>query len=158
MDNIEGKILDDAKFRELVSEWARLVQAKARANIAQMTKGKSVSKYVYKSGRYKGKEELKLRTLSYKLVTRNGDLNNIKFVYPLHGAFVTTGVGRGQPSKPGKQKAKKIYINRSPNDFLNDPIENNIQKLADLTAQYFGDKVLFNVYGVSKTFSNKIKR
>ena len=158
MDNIDGNIMDDAKFRELAADWARLVQAKARANIAQMTKGKSVSKYVYKSGRYKGKEELKLRTLSYKLVNRNGDLSNIKFVYPLHGAFVATGVGRGQPSKVGKKKAKKIYVKRSPNDFLNDPIENNIQKLADITAEYFGDKVLFNVYGISKSFSSKIKR
>jgi len=158
VDRFEGKIMDEAQFRELANGWARMVQAKARANIAQMTKGKHESKYVYKSGRYKGKEELKLRTLSYKLDKKGGDLNFIRFVYPLHGAFVATGVGRGQPSKEGKKRARKIYIKRSPNDFLNDPIENNMEKLAEITSEYFGDKVLFNVYGISKQFSSKVRK
>ena len=67
MDNIEGKILDDAKFRELAMEWARLVQAKARANIAQMRNGKVKGVTTYKSGLYKGKTEHKLKTISYVL-------------------------------------------------------------------------------------------
>lgn len=149
MDNIEGKILEDAKFRELATEWARLVQAKARANIAQMRNGKVKGITTYKSGLYKGKTEHKLKTISYVLKSKDNTLDSISFKFPLHGIFVHYGVGRGQPTKEGKKRSKKVYIKRSPNDFLNDPIDKSFQKLSDMAAEYYGDKILFSVYGIN---------
>lgn len=149
MDNIDGKILDDAKFRELAAGWARLVQAKARANIAQMKNGKVKGITTYKSGLYKGKSEHKLKTISYVMRSKDNVLDSISFKFPLHGIFVHYGVGRGQPTKEGKKRAKRIYIKRSPNDFLEDPIEKSFQNLSDLAAEYYGDKILFNVYGIN---------
>lgn len=149
MDNVDGKIMDEAQFRELANGWAQMVQAKARANIAQMTKGKTKGIYTYKGGRYKGKTEHKLRSLTYVLKDKFGDLDSISFKFPLHGIFVTYGVGSGQPRMEGKRRARKVYLKRSPNDFLNEPIDNSFQKLTDFAAEYFGDKVLFNVYGIN---------
>lgn len=149
MYNIYGQFMDEAKFRKLATEWARLVQAKARANIAQMKNGKVKGITTYKSGLYKGKTEHKLKTISYVLKSKDNTLDSISFKFPLHGIFVHYGVGRGQPTKDGKKRSKKVYIKRSPNDFLNDPIDKSFQKLSYMAAEYYGDKVLFSVYGIN---------
>lgn len=154
MDNIEGKILDEAKFKQLAEDWARLVQRKAKSNISKMKNGKQKGIYKYKGGRYKGKTEHKLKSLSYVIKEKSGDVDSISFKFPLHGIFVHYGVGRGQPTKEGKKHAKKVYVKRSANDFLNDPIEESFQKLSDLSAEYYGDKVLFSVYGINSLREN----
>lgn len=149
MDNIiHGKIVDEDVLRRYAEEWAKLVQAKAKANIAQMRDGKKRATVVYKSGRYKGKREKRLRTISYVMRSKESVLDSISWRFPLHGIFVHYGVGSGQSAKKGKQRAKNIYVKRTPNEFLNEPIEKELENLTNMVAEYYGDKVLYNVYGI----------
>jgi hypothetical protein len=150
-DTVDGKLMTQADFIAEAKRWANVVRAQAKANAAAFTKGKKET-HTYKKGWKAGKTEKILSTdINYSLKNKNGEISSIAFKFPLHGIYRAMGVGRGQPA-PGsnKKEAKKIYVRRSMSDWMSKPIEDNIDKLADLAVECYGDQVLQNVYGMGK--------
>lgn len=139
-------IMTDEQFLVAVQKWANTVRREAKNKATAFGKGKKKN-YVYsESGksRYSGKTEKKLsEDISYAVKTQFGEVHHIQFKFPLHGIFRAFGVGNGQPAKGSFSKqALKTYIRRSPSDWLNEPIEKNIETFSDLVANHYGDTIL----------------
>jgi hypothetical protein len=141
-------LMTDEEFLREARAWADRVRAQAKAAAAGFPKGKKTATHTYKTGLYAGKTEGKLRrNLTVKLRKRYGDLEALSFKMPVHGIFRTYGVGNGQPrhgvaTKSGKAASQKVYLKRSMSDWFYGPLERNEEALADLVADYYGDKVL----------------
>ena len=150
-DTIDGTLTTDEIFFDKVRKWANLVRAQANANAARFSKGKQNAR-TYKKGLWKENTEEKLNPrVTYKIRKYKGQkLSHVGFDFPLHGIFRTFGVGRGQPAQGSKKQAIKVRVKRSMSDWFNDPINKNVEQLAEMAAEYYGDKVLSNVYGMGK--------
>lgn len=141
-------LMTDEEFLRQAKAWADRVRAQSKAAASAFTKGKKGATNTYKTGRYAGKTEGRLRSkVGYVLRKRSGDLEAVSFKMPVHGIFREYGVGNGQPrhgvaTKSGKAASHKIYIKRTPSDWFHNPLERNIDALGDLVADYYGDKVL----------------
>jgi len=166
-DKIDGTLTTDEMFQDEARKWATGVVSKMRANAARFNKGKenaraySVRRKNRRTGETKDvtvKEKVLKKSINYKIRTnKEGVVSRVAFDFPLHGIFRAYGVGAGQPgSGTGKKRAPKIRIKRSISDWVNQPIEQEYEKLADMAANYYGDKVLANVWGINfrKTGTN----
>lgn len=115
----------------------------------------------------KGKGEL-LKSLAKKDALYYGEVRKITFQFERHGIFWFYGVGNGYvrmngkvvrghlPSKESKAYAKaktrvtskvlygKEDIHREPVDWFDSKIDASMPKLADIVAEYWGDKALLN--------------
>ena len=144
---MDEHLMTDEEFLRQAKAWADKVRAQSKAAASTFTKGKKGATHTYKTGRYAGKTEGRLRSkVGYVLRKRCGDLEAVSFKMPVHGIFREYGVGNGQPrhgvaTKSGRAASTKVYI-RTPSDWFHNPLERNIDALGDLVADYYGDKVL----------------
>lgn len=139
-------IMTDEQFKAEVRKWANNVRREAKNKAAAFGKGKKAN-YTYSEtgkSRYRGTVEKKLSEyMTYSVKYQFGDVHHIKFQFPLHGIFRAFGVGKGQPATGSfSKRALKTYIRRSPSDWLNEPIEKNIETFSDLVANHYGDTIL----------------
>lgn len=145
---MDEHIMTDAEFFQRAKQWADMVRRQAKAAAAGFPKGKQKATHTYKTGRYAGKTEGKLKDkTTYTLRKRYGDLEALSFKMPVHGIFREYGVGNGQPrhgiaTKSGRAASAHTYIRRSMSDWFYAPLERNVEALGDLVADYYGDKVL----------------
>ena len=157
---INGTIMTDEQLFAAARKWANGVRRKAQSNAQMFSKGKK-GPYTYSNegkSRYKGKTEKKLSDgMSYVIKKQYGDIDHVSFKIPIHGIFRALGVGNGQPSdmsadseKSHKQKSYKTYIRRTKSDWVNKPIEDNLDGFATIIANYYGDKILLNFQQQSK--------
>lgn len=136
------QLMSEEQFIAQVRQWADKVRAQARANAAAFPNGKKKA-HTYVKGRYHGQTEYKLSSkVGYVLRKKSGDVERIRFQFPVHGIFRAYGVGNGQPKSGGSSQS---YIRRSPSDWMSDPLEQNTEALADIAADYYGDKMLINI-------------
>jgi len=155
---IEGKIINSDEFHRKATQWASRVRALAKRNTAAFTKGKN-KPYIYgsKDKNKKGEkytkwhkhgeiEPLLSKSISYKIKEISGITDSIKIQFPRHGVFRAYGVGNGQPISGGI--AKKIK--RSMSDWADNPIDQNIEKLADIASEFYGDQVCINAHNTLK--------
>lgn len=145
-----SEFMTEGQYEEAVKKWCNTVRMQAKARARSFGKGKTEATHTYVKGRWEGKTEAKLKaTVKSRLHKSYGDIDNVSFIIPVHGIFRTYGVGNGQPSGSSFQnRAGKTYIKRSPSDWITDPIDKNFDKFADLTGDYYGDKVLLHVSGM----------
>jgi len=144
---IQGKIISSDELRLKAAVWAKSVREQAKQNITKFDKGKRKPTHTYKSGLWKGKTEGKLKNkLSFAVREKGGVTDHVGFKFPLHGIFREYGVGRGQPRMPGKKKSRKVYIKRSMSDWLDAPISKNMNKFADLAAEFYGDEAIIHCF------------
>lgn len=144
-----------SEFNLAVRKWARKV--KNSANLI-------VEKETHSSGQLAG--SIRFHQRFFKGVTER-----VGFEFAKHGVFVQYGAGRGYVVKNGvlmrgfratkpqieillkrgyaKKDAEAMKyameggrIKRKPVDWVNAPIKKNIQKLADICGEYYGDKTL----------------
>lgn len=142
---IDGELINSEEFKTKVRKWANTVRVAAKSNISKFQKGKRKTSHTYKSGWHKGKTEYKLQDkLSYVIKEKNLVPDHIGYKFPLHGIFREWGVGNGQPRS---ENSTKTYIKRSMSDWLDEPIDNNTGRLADVASEFYGDNVLVNTYG-----------
>ena len=150
-ESITGKVITAEEFKAKARHWAQTVRKEARARAAAMSKGKTKSPYTYKTGMHAGRTEYKLKDkIGYRLRMKYGDIERVSFNFPLHGIFIEYGVGRGQPGEKSTKKASshpKNYIRRKMSDWFDAPLDKNTEKLADIAAEYYGDKILLNIWG-----------
>jgi len=135
------------EFNREVRGWNSRVRKQLAANAATFQDGKRAP-HTYTKGRWAGITEGKLK-YSIKNTTHkvDGEVDGVGFKLPVHGIFRLYGVGNGQPrngtaTRSGKAASKRIYRKRTPADWLNPPIDNNMPELADIVADYYGDKVM----------------
>ena len=145
---IEGKVISANELHKQAQIWAFSVRNRAKINILSFTKGKK-GKYTYGSNVKAGKRlskwhkhgevEPKIsQNLSFKIREASGVTEKITFQFPRHGVFRAYGVGNGQPITG--ITAKKTFVKRTPNDWIDEPINKNIEKLADIAAEFYGDQ------------------
>lgn len=147
--------MTDSEFNLAVRKWARKVKNEANQALSAKTKS---------SG------ELN-RSVRFSQKFYRGVTERIGFDFVKHGIFVQYGAGRGYIVKNGvlqrgyraskdqiaillqrgfslqDARAVKYTINnarikRKPVDWLNKPINGNIEKLADICQAYYGDKTM----------------
>lgn len=141
------QLMTEEQYFAQVRQWADKVRAQARANAAAFQKGKKKA-HTYVKGSYHGQTEYKLSSkVGYVLRKRYGDLERVLFKFPVHGIFREYGVGNGQPRhgvavKSGKVASARTYIKRSMSDWMHNPLEQNVEALADIATEYYGDKML----------------
>ena len=135
------------EFNRKVRGWGNRVRKQAAANAAAFPHGKRAP-HTYSKGLYAGVTEGRLKdsikTTSHKVY---GEMDGVGFKFPVHGIFRAYGVGNGQPrhgraTKSGRAASTRIYRKRTPADWIIPPIESNMPELADIVADYYGDKVL----------------
>ena len=144
--SIDGNVLSYDEMMAKAKRWAIGVRNEAKSRVAAFTKGKSTATRVYVSGKKKGYIEKKLTTVGYRVRSKDGDIDKVRFQFPLHGIFIEYGVGRGQPRNPKKRTAMMSYIRRQPVEWIDDPISRHIDEFADMVAEYSGDRMLVNVW------------
>ena len=59
--SLDGKIISAEEFYAQARKWAAIVRNMAKANANRFSKGKTNQSHTYKTGKKKGKTELKLR-------------------------------------------------------------------------------------------------
>lgn len=145
---IQGKVISADELYAKANAWANTVRAVSKKNATAFAKGKK-KPYNYKNTTkwHKAGETEKILSQSvlYKIKEKDGITDNIGFQFPRHGIFRAYGVGNGQ-SIGGKQ-AKKVYIHRNMSDWIDQPIDTNLSKLADLAAEFYGDQAIINTFG-----------
>ncbi len=134
------------QYEASVKKWCEKVRRVAKQRAAAFSKGKKNSTRTYLTGRYAGKTEPKLKNAVRSRIHRTyGEIDNVAIVIPVHGIFRSYGVGNGQPVNATPPAGR---IRRSPSDWITDPVDRNLEEFANLTGDYYGDRVLLNISGM----------
>ena len=147
-DQIDGNVTTEAQFYAEARVWAAIVRNIAKANARKFDKGKSEQK-TYKTGSKAGQVEKKLiDSINFKVHRNILQVPvSVGFKVPIHGIWRHWGVGFGQPRVAGKYVAQNSKIKRDMQDWLDDPIARNVDKLYDIAVRYWGDQVLVKGFG-----------
>ncbi len=149
---LDGKIINEGEFNQRTMQWTMDVRSIFKANI----KGKMSAKQT---------GEL-LSSVKSRISKSGGMLNRIGFDFHRYGVFMAYGVGRGYVHTPGgvirgmrsdahrKSKGREgkgqfsLYgsgpLRRKPVDWFDSELPENVEKLADLIMEYYGDMYLIN--------------
>ena len=147
-DKIAGKTITNEEFYKEAQRWASRVRALAKRNALGFAKGKKKPSHTYKTGKKAGKVEKKLSaSIRYKIEHYSRIPESIGFLIPIHGIWREWAVGYGQPRVPGKYVNPHPMVRRSMVDWIDDPIDQNTEKLFDIAAEFWGDQYLLNFFG-----------
>lgn len=120
------------EFNSAVSKWAKTVEAKAKGKLSVLT------------STYSGQLQRSV-TAQLKYSKEGFEVRSVNFKFANYGIYIAYGVGRGwNRSKDGSVQvtAKNSKKPRTPKDWLDSVIEENIQDLGDLVGEYYGDKAM----------------
>lgn len=156
---IDGDVMTMAEWNAATKKWSLKVLAIQRNKAKKFpqgkdSKGQHKSPHTYKSGKKKGQTEYKLSERGggayvFKLRHEQKEYFGTEFKPPVHGIFREYGVGNGQPRDPAKMK-RAYRKKRTESDWISYTMERNAEELADTAAQYAGDKILVNTFGVKQ--------
>lgn len=158
-DSVRGEVLDKTQYYQKARSWSAMVLGKALFNARKFKKGKGTKNqpknpHTYHRGIHAGKTEYKLSTKGQNGVYFRASKNEMNeyagtgYKIPIHGIFRAWGVGNGQPRVAGKRIYHgRKHIKRTTSNWLDDPIDKNAGKLADIAADYYGDKIIVNTFG-----------
>lgn len=159
-DKITGRVINKEEYRLKAEKWSIRVLFLSRAAAGKFKKGKGTpgqpkNPHRYKSGKKSGQTENKLTKqgksgIYFRMSTDSTDeYTGTGFKMPIHGIFRAWGVGNGQPRVAGKRiHLGKNPIIRTPSNWFDDNIDKEASKLADIAAEYYGDKMIINTFGV----------
>lgn len=154
---ITGPIMTMEEWNATGKRWSSKVLAIQR-NKAKLfltgkdAKGQPKSPHTYRRGKKAGQTEYKLSDTGgggyiFKLRHEQKEYFGTEFKPPIHGIFREWGVGNGQPRDPRKMR-RAYRKKRTQSDWISYTMEKNSEELADKAAEYTGDKVLVNTFGV----------
>ena len=123
---MEDNLLNIQEFNAAVQKWASTTQ---QAILFQLN---SLS--------LRGRGEL-ADSLRSKVKYTDGQATRVSFSFRRHGIFIHLGVGRGSPITAPV---------RTRRDWISSPIDRNIEALADIAAEYYGDKAMTQVSNFGK--------
>lgn len=128
--------METQEYNAKVDAWGKETRNKLKANIAVMT------------NLFTGGLRNKL-TSKVRIGRDDGEANAVGFRFLRHGAYVAYGVGRGYVRKGGqvvrgsknpKTKVKSGPLARHPKDWFDATLSREINGLADVAGEYYGDK------------------
>jgi len=129
------------EVEKVVMDWSSMVISKLRANVNRMNNGKRTGFVTRRDGSKEYKLSASLKTKRGKI---NGEISNVSFNFERHGVFVYKGVGRGHGSVNSmviKSPSDVSSNTRTPNDWFNPVINDNLPELADKLAESEADAV-----------------
>ena len=148
---INGTPITPEEFYAAARKWAAIVRNIAKSNTNRFRKGKKKKTHTYKTGKKAGKTEQKLKdSIHYGIEMDCGIPENVSFKLPIHGIFREWAVGYGQPRVEGKYISPNSKIKRTMDDWIDKPIEKNLQKLSKIAAEFYGDQVIISSFGAKK--------
>ena len=140
-DSSNASIMSANEFNQRVKDWGETVRSR------------SLGKLVAETNVYSG--ELRSRLKSATNTARDDGLAHaVAFKFVRYGVFVAYGVGNGYIRQGGRvvrgshdpnRNVKPGPIRRRPVDWLDCNIEQQIQGLADIAADYYGDNAARDV-------------
>lgn len=140
-DSSNASIMSANEFNQRVKDWGETVRSRSLGTLVAVTN-------VY-SG------ELRSRLKSATNTARDdGLVHAVAFKFLRYGVFVAYGVGNGYIRQGGRvvrgshnpnRNVKPGPIRRRPVDWLDCNIEQQIQGLADIAADYYGDNAARDV-------------
>ena len=96
-------------------------------------------------------------SLTHKISKADNISSRIKFQFPRHGVFVHYGVGRGYIRQGGtvirSSRSRTTGINRHPDDWFDVEIRNNMEKLAEIAQEFYGDWALEDMLSKIEKFT-----
>jgi hypothetical protein len=126
-------MIDSALYNRQITGWGHVTRNELINSIEKLSQ--------------KGKGDL-VKKLSMKTRKDYGLIDRITYSFPRHGVFFHKGTGRGYKvvagqvvrAPSGKSKILNAEgIKRKPAEWFNPVIDNNIDNLADLVANYMAD-------------------
>lgn len=156
---IDGKVINDSEFNSRAKGWSVVLSRKMKQNISDGAK----------SAQSKGKLK---ESINSRYNLQQGVIYRIGFGFFRYGVFRAYGVGKGYINTPygiirghrtveyykKNRKNKNLFvaygyggIKRKPLDWFDSEIKDNIDALADIVAEYYGDK-----YVVDKKVLNQL--
>lgn len=140
-DSSNASIMSANEFNQRVKDWGETVRSR------------SLGTLVAETNVYSG--ELRSRLKSATNTARDdGLVHTVAFKFLRYGVFVAYGVGNGYIRQGGRvvrgshdpnRNVKPGPIRRRPVDWLDCNIEQQIQGLADIAADYYGDNAARDV-------------
>ena len=114
-------IINIQEFNEQVKKWADTTQQSILFRLNSLG--------------LRGRGEL-AQSLKYKVKYADGQAYRISFSFVRHGIFIHLGVGRGSPTTAPVRPRR---------DWIRLPIDQQIEALADIAAEYYGDKAMSQI-------------
>lgn len=163
LTEIDGRVVNESEFNQKARGWGLMIKSRMRQNIANGANSKQ------SSGKLK-------ESIKCSFGSQHSVLNRIGFQFERYGVFRAYGVGRGYVNSPyglirgyrtayyykkhRKNKSQFVAygtggINRTPLDWFDTEIVDNIDKLADIVAEFYGDKLLVNREKLNNYLINK---
>lgn len=137
-EQVSGVDYEPQELVAAAARWGEEVLAAADQAASAFDKGKRTVRHTYKSGRWRGTTEPRLKgNTRVRIVTDGGELQRVQFTMPVHGIFREYGVGRGR-------------LIRTPNDWFSRQVAARQERLADTVAASQADKAL-HIVGMRKT-------
>lgn len=114
-------LINIQEFNERVEKWANTTNQAILFRLTALS--------------LRGRGELS-RSLKYKVKYADGQAYRVSFSFARHGIFIHLGVGRGSP---------KTAPVRPRRDWIRLPIDQHLEELADIAAEYYGDKAMSQI-------------
>lgn len=148
MQNSTPKLITTQEFNEKVRGWTISVRSRMARNAPKYT-GVEWSKRV---------DPKLAASLSYRIRKDREDISSrIKYQFPRHGVFIHYGVGRGYMREGGAvvkvSRSRTQGINRRPNDWFDVEIRNNMEDLAEIAQEFYGDWALDDMLSKIEKFT-----
>ena len=148
MQNSTPKLITTQEFNEKVRGWTVSVRSRMARNAPKYT-GVESSKRV---------DPKLAASLSYRIRKDREDISSrIKYQFPRHGVFIHYGVGRGYMREGGAvvkvSRSRTQGINRRPNDWFDVEIRNNMEDLAEIAQEFYGDWALDDMLSKIEKFT-----
>lgn len=137
----DPQLMSAEEFNQKVKSWGETVRSRSMGTLVAETKV------------YSGNLRSRLKAVT-KTDRDDGLAHAVAFKFVRYGVFVAYGVGNGYIREGGKvvrgfHNPNRIVasgpIRRRPVDWLDKNIETQIQGLADVAGDYYGDKAAENV-------------
>lgn len=148
MQNSTPKLITTQEFNEKVRGWTISVRSRMARNAPKYT-GVEWSKRV---------DPKLAASLSYRIRKDPENISSrIKYQFPRHGVFIHYGVGRGYMREGGAvvkvSRSRTQGINRRPNDWFDVEIRNNMEDLAEIAQEFYGDWALDDMLSKIEKFT-----
>ncbi len=128
--------MDAQEYNARVAQWAKDERQRLRANVSMMTRP------------FSGGLRSQLGTSS-PVDRSDGEVHRVSFRMVRYGVYVAYGVGRGYVRRDGQlmrgsknphTRVRSGALVRQPKDWFDSQLEKDIEQLADIAGEYYGDK------------------
>lgn len=147
MQESTPQLITPEQFNFKVRGWTISVRQRMAGNVPKSTGPDS-----------KFRTEPKLAASLTHRISKTDDITSrIKYQFERHGVFVHYGVGRGYIRRGGtvvrSSRSRTAGFNRVPDDWFDVEIRNNMEELAEIAQEFYGDWALEDMLSKIEKFT-----